>query len=42
LFLASLGYAISGPVLTLIHIRRRRLERRAAVSSLTEDAHNSK
>ncbi len=42
LFLASLGYAISGPVLTLIHIRRRRLERRAAVSSLTKDAHNSK
>lgn len=42
LFLASLGYAVSGPVLTLLHIRRRRLERRAATSSLTEDARDSK
>ncbi|HSS65127.1 MAG TPA: CDP-diacylglycerol--serine O-phosphatidyltransferase [Gammaproteobacteria bacterium] len=42
LFLASLGYAISGPVLTLIHIRRRRLQRGAAAASLTEDARDSK
>lgn len=28
LFFASVGYAGSGPVLTLLHIRRRRLERR--------------
>ncbi|MDX1514421.1 MAG: CDP-diacylglycerol--serine O-phosphatidyltransferase, partial [Gammaproteobacteria bacterium] len=28
LFIASVGYAASGPVLSLLHIRRRRLERR--------------
>ncbi len=42
LFLASLGYAISGPILTLIHIRRRRQEREAVTASLSEDAHKSK
>ncbi len=42
LFVASLGYAISGPVLTLIHIRRRRLERIGAAASLTENTRNSK
>jgi CDP-diacylglycerol--serine O-phosphatidyltransferase len=42
LFLASLGYAVSGPVLTLVHIRRRRLQRGAVATSLSEDAPNSK
>ncbi len=42
LFLASMGYAISGPVLTLIHIRRRRRERIGAASSLTGNTRNSK
>ncbi len=42
LFLASLGYAVSGPVMTLVHIRRRRQERGAGSVSLTEDAHDSK
>ena len=42
LFLASLGYALSGPVLTLVHIRRRRLERRSQAANLGEDAHNTK
>jgi CDP-diacylglycerol--serine O-phosphatidyltransferase len=32
LFLGFLGYAVSGPVLTLLHIRRRRLERRGAAA----------
>ncbi len=41
LFFASLAYALSGPVLTLIHIRRRRLERRGA-SSLVEGRRDSK
>jgi len=41
LFFASLGYALSGPVLTLIHIRRRRLERKAA-ASLSEESRGSK
>lgn len=42
LFLASLGYAVSGPVMTLVHIRRRRRERVASSVPLTEDAHDSK
>jgi CDP-diacylglycerol--serine O-phosphatidyltransferase len=41
LFFASLAYALSGPVLTLVHIRRRRLERKAA-ASLTEESRDSK
>ncbi|MBT8447565.1 MAG: CDP-diacylglycerol--serine O-phosphatidyltransferase, partial [Gammaproteobacteria bacterium] len=32
LFLAAAGYALSGPILTLTHVRRRRAERRAAAS----------
>lgn len=42
LFLASVAYALSGPVMTLIHIRRRRLARSGSTSSLTEKARNSK
>lgn len=36
LFFASVGYAGSGPILTLLHIRRRRLERRRGVSLAEE------
>jgi CDP-diacylglycerol--serine O-phosphatidyltransferase len=42
LFLASLGYAVSGPVLTLVHVRRRRLQRSSGAASLPEDAADSK
>ena len=42
LFLASLAYALSGPVLTLIHIRRRRQARGEAASSISEHAENRK
>ena len=31
LFLGFLGYAASGPVMTLLHVRQRRLARRAGV-----------
>lgn len=39
LFLASVGYAGSGPVLTLLHIRRRRLERRHGAAPGGERRH---
>jgi len=32
LFLMSLSYAVSGPVLTLVYLRRRRAKRKSAVS----------
>lgn len=41
LFFAATGYAVSGPVLTLIHIRRRRLERRRG-AALDEGRQGSK
>ena len=36
LFTASAGYAVSGPVMTLVRIRRRRAERRVATDSSRE------
>ncbi len=37
LFLLFLSYAVSGPVITLVHLRRRRAERRAAQPEATDD-----
>lgn len=42
LFFASLGYALSGPVLTLVHIRRKRIERRGSTSALAQSKRNGK
>jgi CDP-diacylglycerol--serine O-phosphatidyltransferase len=36
LFLVFLLYAVSGPIITLVYVRRRRMERRAAVSESPE------
>lgn len=41
LFFGSVGYALSGPVLTLVHIRRRRLARRGS-SALSEERRSGK
>jgi CDP-diacylglycerol--serine O-phosphatidyltransferase len=38
LFLAFLGYAISGSLLTLIHIRRRRLARNSALAEPDDES----